>query len=196
MSLAETLLAEEDKLLTCVHCGFCLPACPTYRRLGDENDSPRGRLSLMLAVVEGRLDAASPAFQLHIDRCVGCRACETVCPSGVQYGTLLELAREETVRSGGSSWHSRFRLAVFARPRVTRVAMMACRAMRATGIPALAAMVLPSWRWLRAPRLAAAMLAASSPWRGLKRASATPAAETPTRAEDGDAIACVFEQAW
>ena len=193
MSLAETLLAGEDKLLTCVHCGFCLPACPTYIRLGDENDSPRGRLRLMLAVVEGRLDAASPAFQLHIDRCVGCRACETVCPSGVQYGALLELAREEAVRSGGSSWHSRFLLAVFARPRVTRVAMMACRAMRATGLPGLAARVLPSWRWLRVPRLAAAMLAASSPWRGLEHASATPAAGTRMGAEDGygNAIAAV-----
>ena len=189
MSLAETLLGEEDKLLTCVHCGFCLPACPTYVRLGDENDSPRGRLHLMLAVVEGRLDAASPAFQLHIDRCVGCRACETVCPSGVQYGALLELAREEAVRAGGSSWHSRLLLTVFAHPGLTRVAMMVSRAMRATGLPALAARVLPSWRWLRAPRLAAAMLAASSPWRGLEHASATPAAGTRMGAEEGSASA-------
>ena len=57
--LAATLAMEQDKLLTCVHCGFCLPACPTYTRLGDENDSPRGRLYLMRAVVEGRLDPTS-----------------------------------------------------------------------------------------------------------------------------------------
>ena len=189
MSLAETLLGEEDKLLTCVHCGFCLPACPNYVRLGDENDSPRGRLHLMLAGVEGRLDAASPAFQLHIDRCLGCRACETVCPSGVQYGTLLELAREEAVRSGGGSWHSRLLLGVFGRPGLTRVAMMVSRAMRATGLPALAAMVLPSWRWLRVPRLAAAMLAASSPWRGLEHAAETPDAGTRMGAEEGGASA-------
>src|SRR6185503_19387822 len=61
--LAATLAAEQDKLLTCVHCGFCLPACPTYTRLGDENDSPRGRLYLMRAVAEGRLDAGAAAFQ-------------------------------------------------------------------------------------------------------------------------------------
>ena len=187
MSLAETLLAEENRLLACVHCGFCLPSCPTYIRLGDENDSPRGRLHLMLAVVEGRLDAASPAFQLHIDRCVGCRACETVCPSGVQYGALLELAREEVVRAGGSSWHSRLLLSVFARPRLTRLAMLACRAMRVTGLPALAARMLPSWRWLRVPRLAAAMLAASSPWRGLEDVSATAAEGTRVGAGDGGA---------
>ena len=125
----------------------------------------------MLAVVEGRLDAASPAFQLHIDRCVGCRACETVCPSGVEYGALLELAREEAVRAGGRSWPRRLLLAVFASPSLTRLAMMVSRATRATGLPALAARTLPSWQWLRVPRLAAAMLAASSPWLGLEHAS-------------------------
>lgn len=187
--MVPTLLAEEDKLLTCVQCGFCLPACPTYVRLGDENDSPRGRLRLMLAVVEGRLDAASPAFQLHIDRCVGCRACETVCPSGVQYGELLELAREKAVGAVGRSWHSRVLLAVFSRPGLTRVAMMVSRAMRTTRLPALAARVLPSWRWLRVPRLAAAMLAASSPWRGLEHALAIPAAGTRVAAKDGDTSA-------
>lgn len=92
--LAAALEAQSDRLLPCVHCGFCLPACPTYNRLGDENDSPRGRLHLMNAVVEGRLDPASDAFQTHIDRCLGCRACEPVCPSGVEYGALLEVARE------------------------------------------------------------------------------------------------------
>ena len=139
----------------------------------------------MLAVVEGRLDAAAPAFQLHIDRCVGCRACETVCPSGVQYGALLELAREEAVRAGGSRWHSRLLLAVFASAGLTRATMMTSRALRATGLPALAARWLPSWRWLRGLRLAAAMLAASEPWRGLKRATATPVAGSGRAATGG-----------
>ena len=190
-SLIATLAAEEDKLLTCVHCGFCLPACPTYTRLGNENDSPRGRLYLMRAVVEGRLDPASTAYQLHINRCVGCRACETVCPAGVQYGALLELAREEAVRAGGSRWHARALLALFARPRATRVAMAMARALRATGLPALVARLLPSWRWMNGPRLAAGMLAASAPWRGLKRApdQAVPgAADVPAWA-DGLALA-------
>ena len=91
--LARALALEEDKLLACVHCGFCLPACPTYNRLGNEADSPRGRLHLMRAVVEGRLEPDAPSFDLHIDQCLGCRMCEPVCPAGVRYGFLLERAR-------------------------------------------------------------------------------------------------------
>jgi glycolate oxidase iron-sulfur subunit len=97
-ALASTLEANTDKLLTCVHCGLCLPACPTYRVLGNENDSPRGRIYLMRGVVEGRLDLGD-AFITHIDLCLGCRGCETVCPSGVPYGHLLELARAEVCKA-------------------------------------------------------------------------------------------------
>ena len=77
----------------CVHCGFCLQACPTYLVLEDENDSPRGRLMLMRGAVEGDLAIDDPSLTTHIDRCLGCRACETACPSGVPYGHLLEATR-------------------------------------------------------------------------------------------------------
>lgn len=83
-----------DLMRQCIHCGFCLPTCPTYVVLGVEMDSPRGRIYQMQAVAEGRL-ALSPEFIEHMDCCLGCRACETACPSGVQYGKLIEAAREQ-----------------------------------------------------------------------------------------------------
>lgn len=100
-TLAVTLQGEEDKLLACIHCGLCLEACPTYVITGDENDGPRGRLYLMRAVGEGRLPKESQSFERHIDRCLGCRACEQVCPAGVEYGQLLEAARAELFTAGG-----------------------------------------------------------------------------------------------
>src|SRR5262245_55755200 len=83
---------DVDELLTCVHCGLCQSACPTYVELGTEADSPRGRIHLMRALEEGRLEP-SPEVVRHLDLCLGCRACETACPSGVQYGALIEAAR-------------------------------------------------------------------------------------------------------
>ena len=98
--LTITLAAQEEKLLACIHCGLCLEACPTYVATGDENDSPRGRIYLMRAVEEGRLSVNSASFENHIDRCLGCRACEPVCPAGVEYGQLLEGARAELFKAG------------------------------------------------------------------------------------------------
>jgi glycolate oxidase iron-sulfur subunit len=103
ITLQTALSAETDKLLGCIHCGLCLPACPTYQHLGNENDSPRGRIYLMRAVAEGRLDVKSEAFSRHIDLCLGCRACETACPAGVRYGLLLESARETILEHGSKS---------------------------------------------------------------------------------------------
>jgi glycolate oxidase iron-sulfur subunit len=98
--LTSALASQEDKLLACIHCGLCLEACPTYVITGDENDGQRGRLYLMRAVGEGRLESDSRAFERHIDRCLGCRACEQVCPAGVEYGDLLEAARGELFVAG------------------------------------------------------------------------------------------------
>ncbi len=84
---------EADAILRkCVHCGFCLATCPTYNLLGDELDSPRGRIYLMKEVLEGTEPTAKT--QLHLDRCLTCRACESTCPSGVQYGRLVDIGRE------------------------------------------------------------------------------------------------------
>src|SRR6185295_18216914 len=82
-----------------VHCGMCLPACPTYRETGREQSSPRGRIYLMRGVAEGRIELGDLVRdEAHL--CLGCRACETVCPSGVQYGAMVERTREEVMRAG------------------------------------------------------------------------------------------------
>ncbi len=84
---------EADSILRkCVHCGFCLATCPTYNLLGDELDSPRGRIYLMKEMLEGA--QVTEKTQLHLDRCLTCRACESTCPSGVQYGRLVDIGRE------------------------------------------------------------------------------------------------------
>src|SRR5699024_3018391 len=83
---------EADRILrSCTHCGFCTATCPTYQLLGDERDSPRGRIYLMKQIVEGQIPTEKT--QLHLDRCLTCRACETTCPSGVEYAKLLDISR-------------------------------------------------------------------------------------------------------
>lgn len=89
---------EQERLLACIHCGLCLPQCPTYGVLGDENDSPRGRLYLMRAVAEGRLGPTAKYVQ-HIEGCIVCRACETACPSGVRFAHVMETARADLRRN-------------------------------------------------------------------------------------------------
>src|SRR5258707_8697096 len=85
---------QQADLDRCVHCGLCLNACPTYRELGVEMDSPRGRIYQMAQVSTGAA-AIGDSYIEHIELCLACRACESVCPSGVQYGRLVEAARAE-----------------------------------------------------------------------------------------------------
>jgi glycolate oxidase iron-sulfur subunit len=98
----------------CVHCGFCLPACPSYLLLGRESDSPRGRIYAMRAGVESRVEM-SPTVVAHFDTCLGCMACETACPSGVRYAPLIERTRaaieQNHTRTTGERW---FRALLFA----------------------------------------------------------------------------------
>jgi glycolate dehydrogenase iron-sulfur subunit len=102
-----------DIVRSCVHCGFCTATCPTYQVLGDELDSPRGRIYLIKEVLEGV--QPSERTQLHLDRCLTCRACETTCPSGVQYGRLIDIGRRIVEEKVDRSWGSRLKRAALKR---------------------------------------------------------------------------------
>ena len=103
---------RSDPLQPCVHCGFCLPACPTYLATGDESDSPRGRIVLMRALERNEIGPEDEALVHHLDACLGCRGCEPVCPSGVGYGRGLEAARERLFEARGLPVPARAVLAV------------------------------------------------------------------------------------
>ena len=121
----------------CVHCGFCLQACPTYQVLEDENESPRGRIFLMRSLLEGTVTPWDDRVHAHIDRCLGCRACEPACPSGVPYGQLLEATRATLGATRRRALIGRLILFVFAHPVLMRAAMLASRFLAATPIPTL-----------------------------------------------------------
>ena len=130
----ETFL-DERKSLACVHCGLCLSACPTYLETGNENDSPRGRIYLMRALQDGRSELNDETVR-HIDLCLGCRACEVACPSGVQYGALLESTREHIEKHHRRPWVQRVlrRVAiekVFPFPARMKMALLPVKLIRA-----------------------------------------------------------------
>jgi glycolate oxidase iron-sulfur subunit len=152
------LAAVRAGIDTCVHCGFCLQACPTYINLEDENDSPRGRILLMRSVYEGSLGVRDESVRTHIDRCLGCRACEPVCPSGVPYGHLLEATRATLLSERPLAPVARLILWLFARPRLLALAMAASRLFRATGLPDAGTRLLAGRL-----RFALGMLAATEP---------------------------------
>jgi len=146
--------ATINAIRSCVHCGICLPACPTYRALGEEMDSPRGRVYLMRAVAEGRLDITE-TYTHHLDLCLGCRACETACPSGVPFGSLLETARSDIERRGRPPRRrliDAFLFGVFPHPQRLAIALGLLRRYRRWGLQAL---VRRTGLLRRFPRLAA-----------------------------------------
>ena len=129
---------EYEDYSRCVHCGLCLNHCPTYRLWGEEADSPRGRIRQMQLVDDGRLELGD-AFVTHMDRCLDCRACETACPSGVEYGKLIELARAQIERNYRRPFASRLARDFFYRgllpyPRRIAAAARIAAALSAVGI--------------------------------------------------------------
>ncbi len=145
---------EADAILrTCVHCGFCLATCPTYQILGSELDSPRGRIYLMKQVLEGQ--APTARTRLHLDRCLTCRNCETTCPSGVQYGRLLDIGRRVVERRTRRSLPERARRVLLQKgllnPRLFTLGLRAGGALRPLLPAALRAKlpareeVVPAW---------------------------------------------------
>lgn len=129
--------------LACVHCGLCLPACPTYTQNGNEADSPRGRIQLMLGLADGRAQPTPDAIS-HLDLCLDCRACETACPSGVVYHELIEEARTKLepyrrpVDNPAEDWSRRLLdwvfLNVFVHPNRLRAALLPARLMQKLGL--------------------------------------------------------------
>src|ERR1700712_1196005 len=124
---------EADSILRkCVHCGFCTATCPTYQLLGDELDGPRGRIYLIKQALEGQ--PVTRKTQLHLDRCLTCRSCETTCPSGVQYSRLLDIGRsvvDKQVRRGPADALTRLALRKFVtRPLIFEAAVHAGQMMR------------------------------------------------------------------
>ncbi len=156
----------------CVHCGFCLQACPTFLATGDEADSPRGRIELMRALERGSSRPPIPSSAAHLDRCLGCRGCEPVCPSGVGFGHGLEAAREVLASARGVRLTIRLALAALTTAAASGLVYGLARALRATGLPAR----LAGWGRLS---FAMGMLAATRP-RARRLPRRTPVPQTPS----------------
>ncbi len=142
LSFVGSDIPSAEDLRNCIHCGFCLPTCPTYVATGHELESPRGRLHLIDAVRSGRIDATDRVLG-HLDLCLQCRACETACPSAVPYGRIMEDARASImanpVRSQPKSWWLRTLVLrqIVARPKVLRAALFPARLYSRSGLQRL-----------------------------------------------------------
>src|SRR2546421_5227175 len=129
-----------SRALSCVHCGLCLPACPTYTTTGHEGDSPRGRIQLMRGLADGTIEA-SESVRHHLDLCLDCRGCETACPSGVVYHELIEETRARLAETAPLTLQGRFMrwlfFNVFIHPTRLKLALLPARIMQKLGIYAL-----------------------------------------------------------
>ncbi len=189
-------VVEYELLFDCVHCGLCLEACPTYVLTRAEMDSPRGRIYLMKSLAEGRLELDADAVR-HLDLCLGCRGCETACPSGVQYGRLIERARAFVEHSHLRSLAGRIRRraigAIFPYPTRLRMMLAPLRlAERARLRPAIRGLLpgtLGEWLDLLPP-LAPLSGIAGDTRRGERKAQpSAPTAGAPAVGADGPAVA-------
>jgi len=139
-------VADPDRLRECVHCGLCLNACPTYLELGTEMDSPRGRIYLIKGLADGVLTLDREVVR-HLDLCLGCRACEPACPSGVRYGSIIEEARAYVERSAPRPWRERAQraliLAVFPHRRRLRAVLGLAHVARGLGLWPLVTRLVP-----------------------------------------------------
>ena len=186
MSSPETRFVAREKLLTCVHCGLCLAACPTYVELGVETDSPRGRIHLIRALEEGQL-TPTPEVIRHLDLCLGCRACETACPSGVEYGALIAAARPyiERFRPAPARWGRRALAAVLTTAALRRAVFAPLRPLGGR-----------AWLGRYARRLRSTWLAYAAAMPGAARAPRLPEVLEPEGRRRGTAVlltGCVTE---
>jgi glycolate oxidase iron-sulfur subunit len=137
-----------DRALSCVHCGLCLPVCPTYAQNGMEADSPRGRIILMKGLADGRIGACDSVLR-HLDLCLDCRACEAICPSGVVYHELIEESRQHLAPQRRRGWEGRlvrgWNLHVLAFPRRLKWALLPVRLLQKVRVWDLIARVPLPW---------------------------------------------------